>query len=219
MIETDIAASSNMSALVRAKDWSKTALGEAHLWPTSLKLVVELVLASGFPMAVRWGPDFVMIYNDAYRPILGDKHPQALGMPFRIVWPEVQAKLAPLHESILSGERSAFFAQDLLLEIQRHGSPVGGGAFYNQLQSHPGRLGSRWRRRGADHGSRDHEQSVDGRSSAEERGKIPIRDVSGSDRELGGRFRQRDTDLDPRRNGAVRDRSARWFGPRRRAVG
>ncbi|MGA7718027.1 MAG: HWE histidine kinase domain-containing protein [Bradyrhizobium sp.] len=63
-----------------------------------------------------------MIYNDGYRPILGDKHPQALGLPFREVWPEVQTVLAPLHDSILSGERSAFFAEDLLLKIQRHGS-------------------------------------------------------------------------------------------------
>jgi two-component sensor histidine kinase/PAS domain-containing protein len=111
-----------MSALIRAKDWSKTALGDADRWPPSLTLVVNLVLASGFPMAVRWGPDFVMIYNDGYRPILGDKHPRALGLPFHEVWPEVQAELAPLHESILSGERSAFFAEDLLLKIQRHGS-------------------------------------------------------------------------------------------------
>ncbi len=120
--DTDISATSNMSALIRAKDWSKTTLGDADRWPASLTLVVNLVLASGFPMAVRWGPDFVLIYNDGYRPILGDKHPQALGLPFREVWPEVQSVLAPLHESILSGERSAFFAEDLLLEIQRHGS-------------------------------------------------------------------------------------------------
>ncbi|MGA2999694.1 sensor histidine kinase [Bradyrhizobium sp.] len=62
-----------------------------------------------------------MIYNDGYRPILGEKHPRALGLPFREVWPEVQMELAPLHESILSGERSAFFAEDFLLRIQRHG--------------------------------------------------------------------------------------------------
>jgi two-component sensor histidine kinase/PAS domain-containing protein len=122
LIDPDISATSNMSALIRAKDWSRTRLGDAGHWPPSLKLVVDLVLASGFPMAVRWGSDFVMIYNDGYRPILGDKHPHALGLPFREVWPEVQAKLAPLHESILSGERSAFFAEDLLLKIQRHGS-------------------------------------------------------------------------------------------------
>jgi two-component sensor histidine kinase len=120
--DADISAGPNMSALIRAKDWSKTPLGDPVRWPSSLTLVVNLLLASGFPMAVRWGPDFVMIYNDGYRPILGDKHPRALGLPFREVWPEVQTELLSLHESILSGERSAFFQEDLLLRIQRHGS-------------------------------------------------------------------------------------------------
>src|ERR1700712_1868769 len=69
-----------------------------------------------------WEPDFILIYNDGYRPILGDKHPRALGLPFREVWPEVQTDLLSLHETILSGERSAFFQEDLLLRIQRHGS-------------------------------------------------------------------------------------------------
>jgi PAS domain S-box-containing protein len=73
-------------------------------------------------MAVRWGPDFVMIYNDGYRPILGDKHPRALGLPFHEVWPEVQPQLRPLHEALLAGKRAAFFAEDLLLRIQRHGA-------------------------------------------------------------------------------------------------
>jgi two-component sensor histidine kinase/PAS domain-containing protein len=120
--DTDISASSKMAALIRAKDWSKTTLGDPACWPSSLTLVVNLLLASGFPMAVRWGPDFILIYNDGYRPILGDKHPRALGLPFREVWPEVQTQLLSLHESILSGERSAFFQEDLLLRIQRHGS-------------------------------------------------------------------------------------------------
>ena len=63
-----------------------------------------------------------MIYNDGYGPILGDKHPRALGLPFREVWPEVQNELLGLHKSILSGERNAFFQEDLLLRIRRHGS-------------------------------------------------------------------------------------------------
>ena len=119
---SDTQALAGMAALIRAKDWSRTALGPAASWSPNLRLVVDLMLASGFPMAVRWGPDFVMIYNDGYRPILGDKHPWALGLPFREVWPEVQPQLAPLHEAILTGNRSAVFAEDLLLRIQRHGS-------------------------------------------------------------------------------------------------
>jgi PAS domain S-box-containing protein len=118
----ELPATSKMAALIGAKDWSKTALGAADTWPPSLTLVVNLILASGFPMAVRWGPDFVMIYNDGYQPILGEKHPWALGRPFAQVWPEVQPQLKPLHEAILAGTRGAFFAQDLLLRIQRHGA-------------------------------------------------------------------------------------------------
>ena len=122
MTQHSIPTLSEMSALIRAKDWSETVLGPSERWSASLTLVVDLMLSSGFPMAVRWGPDFVMIYNDGYRPILGDKHPWALGLPFREVWPEVQTQLAPLHEAILSGKRSAFFAQDLPLRIRRHGA-------------------------------------------------------------------------------------------------
>jgi PAS domain S-box-containing protein len=122
MTQHSIPALSEMSALVRAKDWSKTLLGPSESWSPSLTLVVNLVLASGFPMAVRWGAEFVMVYNDSYAPILGDKHPWALGLPFSEVWPEVQETLRPLHEAILSGKRAALFAEDLLLRVQRHGS-------------------------------------------------------------------------------------------------
>jgi hypothetical protein len=98
-----------MSARVRATDWSKTLLGSADKWPPSLTLVVDIMLASGFPMCVRWGPEFVMIYNDGYRSILGDRHPRALGLPFDEVWPEVQSQLRALHQWILAGASGAFF--------------------------------------------------------------------------------------------------------------
>jgi PAS domain S-box-containing protein len=61
-----------------------------------------------------------MIYNDGYRPILGEKHPAALGLPFHEVWPEVQPQLRPLHEAILNGTSGAFFAEDLLIKVQRY---------------------------------------------------------------------------------------------------
>jgi PAS domain S-box-containing protein len=111
-----------MAERVRSKDWSKTELGAAEHWPASLRVIVKVMLASGFPMCVRWGPEFVMIYNDGYRLILGDKHPAALGLPFNEVWPEVQPQLRPLHQSILSGASGAFFAEDLLIKVQRRGT-------------------------------------------------------------------------------------------------
>jgi hypothetical protein len=110
-----------MLSRIREKDWSKTPLGPESEWSPSLKIAVHLILASGFPMAVRWGPELVMIYNDGYVPILGDKHPAALGVPLRAVWSEIYDELGPLSEAILKGERGAFFKKDHLWRIRRHG--------------------------------------------------------------------------------------------------
>ena len=118
---SDVPAAAEMSARVRAKDWSKTLLGASDKWPPSLKLAVDIVLTSGFPMCIRWGPEFVMIYNDGYRQILGERHPWALGLPFDEVWPEVQLQLRTLHQAILAGTSGAFFAEDLLIKVKRRG--------------------------------------------------------------------------------------------------
>jgi len=101
-----------MARRVREMDWSTTPLGDSDAWPQGLKLSVATILASGFPMAIRWGSELVLIYNDAYRPILRDKHPAALGRSLREVWWAVYPELGPLNEAILRGERDAFFAED-----------------------------------------------------------------------------------------------------------
>src|SRR5271169_4647502 len=110
-----------MAGLIANKDWSETALGASKNWSPSIKLIVGIMTASGFPMAVRWGPEFILIYNDGYRPILGDKHPWALGLPFRVVWPEVVSELIPLQEAILAGESPGVFSEDWPLTIRRRG--------------------------------------------------------------------------------------------------
>src|SRR5471032_1229425 len=110
-----------MAGLIASKDWSMTALGEPNKWSPSLKLIVEIMTASGFPMAVRWGPEFILIYNDGYRAILADKHPWALGLPFRIVWPEVVSELIPLQQDILAGTNPGVFSVDRPLTIRRRG--------------------------------------------------------------------------------------------------
>jgi PAS domain-containing protein len=111
-----------MARRIREMDWSATPLDNSHVWPQSLKLSIALILASGFPMAIRWGPELVLIYNDAYRPILRDKHPQALGRSLREVWWEVYPELGPLNEAILRGEREAFFAEDHSWAVRREGA-------------------------------------------------------------------------------------------------
>jgi signal transduction histidine kinase len=110
----------DMGALMRATDWAATALGSPETWSPSLKTVVALLLANRFPQLLWWGPDYISIYNDAYRPVLGTKHPAALGRPFRDVWPEVQHLLGPLIDAPFHGGPSSW-TDDIQLEVQRHG--------------------------------------------------------------------------------------------------
>ena len=111
-----------MSGVIDATDWSATVLGARSDWSPSLTFALDMVLASAIPMALRWGPEFVLIYNDAYRPILGDKHPWALGRPAREAWSEVWAQIAPAHEAILNAQSRSIVADDIVLRIQRHNS-------------------------------------------------------------------------------------------------
>src|SRR5436190_20237985 len=91
-----------MGRLMRGHDWAATALGPVAQWPQSLRTAVSICLASHFPMLIWWGPQLVKIYNDAYRPMMGTKHPQALGQPGRECWTEIWDILGPMLEGVLS---------------------------------------------------------------------------------------------------------------------
>ena len=109
-----------MGALMRARDWSSTALGDVADWPQSLRTSVSICLNSRFPLLIWWGPDLVKIYNDAYRQILGDKHPASLGQRGRDCWPEIWPIIGPmLQEVVARGE--ATWSEDQMLPLHRHG--------------------------------------------------------------------------------------------------
>jgi PAS domain S-box-containing protein len=107
-------------AIMRAMDWSSTHLGPPEQWPQSLRTSVSTCLNSRFAILVWWGPELVMLYNDSYAPIAGNKHPKALGSPGREVWPEIWEIIGPMLEGVLErGE--ATWADDLLLLLNRNG--------------------------------------------------------------------------------------------------
>jgi signal transduction histidine kinase/CheY-like chemotaxis protein len=112
-----------MGQLIRGFDWSKTPLGPLESWPQSLRSAVSILLPSKAQIAMFWGPDLITLYNDAYRPVLGNKHPQALGVPVREVWSELwDTGLRSLFEGVLqTGE--AFWAKDWLFAMERFGFP------------------------------------------------------------------------------------------------
>src|SRR5437588_7907844 len=82
-----------MSRMVRGFDWSRTTLGPIERWPPGLTSAIALCLQTRFQSAVYAGTDLLFIYNDAERDILGQLHPDALGLPARELlrdsWSEV----------------------------------------------------------------------------------------------------------------------------------
>ncbi|MBV8848212.1 MAG: PAS domain-containing protein [Methylobacteriaceae bacterium] len=110
-----------MARRIRAYDWAATPLGPAENWPQSLKTAVDLMLASGHAMQLAWGPERTVLYNDAYAPMLGERHPSALGLPFRKAWPDIWREIEPLVERAFAGETVRF--EDMPLVMTRHGHP------------------------------------------------------------------------------------------------
>src|SRR4051812_15389366 len=84
-----LAGGGELGALIRSHDWSQSPLGAPGEWPRSLKTAVRIMLTSRQPIWVGWGPELVYLYNDAYKAIIGGKHPWALGKPTATVWSEI----------------------------------------------------------------------------------------------------------------------------------
>jgi PAS domain-containing protein len=78
-----------MAGRMRALDWAATPLGSPETWPQALRSAVVSLLVSKAQIVFVWGDDLITFYNDAYRPVLGVKHPDALGKPVRDVWSEI----------------------------------------------------------------------------------------------------------------------------------
>ena len=109
-----------MGEQIRLKDWSKSSLGTPDNWPQSLRTVVSILLNSQFPMFVWWGPELITIYNEAYIPIAGEKHPKALGESGSKVWTEIWDVVGPLAHKVMH-EGVSNWAEDQLLNINRRG--------------------------------------------------------------------------------------------------
>lgn len=109
-----------MGALSSAIDWSQTVMGAVEQWPQSLRTTLRIVLANAMPMMLWWGPGLVQLYNDAFRPMLAERHPAALGQPGERAWGELWPRLEPGARAVLRGEPSTR-SEGLWLSIDRDG--------------------------------------------------------------------------------------------------
>ena len=109
----------DMSERIRRFDWSQTSIGSVDQWKQSLRSALNICLNSNFPIAIYWGKELCLLYNDAWSPIPGNKHPWALGRPAKEVWPEIWNDIEPQFAKAFSGEPGG--SKDALLPMQRHG--------------------------------------------------------------------------------------------------
>ena len=109
-----------VAEIIQGLDASVSPLGPRSGWPACLRAAVDLILPAQAEIVLFWGPDYVALYNDAYAPTIGDKHPGAFGRPAIEYWRELWDDLEPL----LSGVRrtgETFHAKDRPFYIERSG--------------------------------------------------------------------------------------------------
>jgi signal transduction histidine kinase/DNA-binding response OmpR family regulator len=121
-VEEFLSGGGEMGERVRSFDWSRTPLGEPAAWPQSLKTAVRITLTSSQPMFVWWGEELIHIYNDAYKAIVGGKHPAALGLPASVVWREIWDQVGPRADSVMRRNEGTY-DESLLLIMERYGYP------------------------------------------------------------------------------------------------
>lgn len=104
-----------MGEAIRTFDWSATPVGPISSWPQSLRTAVALMLGARQPVYIAWGPEHLILHNDALVPILGDKYPGALGAPFKLVWAEIWEAYRPFIDATMAGEAHHWVDEPLAL--------------------------------------------------------------------------------------------------------
>ena len=139
-----LAGGGEMGARIRAFDWSRTGLGPPEAWSQSLCRALAMMLASKAQILVIWGRDFNLFYNDAYRSVLGVKHPGALGLPVSdpAAWGELWVTG---HRELVAGVLAtgeAYWASDSAYNLARFGylEETFFNASYDPLRDETGRI-------------------------------------------------------------------------------
>lgn len=115
-----LAGGGEMGALIRAFDWSANPLGNPQHWPQSLRTALRIMLTSRQPIWIGWGAELIYFYNDAYKSIIGGKHPWALGRPTAEVWREIWPEIGPMLTTAMGGVEGTYVEEQLLI-MERHG--------------------------------------------------------------------------------------------------
>ena len=113
-------ADGEMAERIREFEWAETPLGPMSEWPLELRVAVDLMLGASEAIGICWGKHCILLYNDAWREFIGDKHPEALGRPSRDVFPEIWERIEPKVADVLGGGGAAV-EREHRLPLNRNG--------------------------------------------------------------------------------------------------
>ena len=117
-----LAGGGEMGARIRAYDWGNSPLGPPAHWSQALKVVIRLMLSSGHPMFIWWGPRLIQFYNDAYSRCIGpERHPSALGQEGRECWQEIWPLINHQIAQVMEG-RGPTWHENQMIPITRYGA-------------------------------------------------------------------------------------------------
>ena len=128
-------------ALMRAHDWTQTPLGPPENWPQSLRTLIGLMLGSNQAMFLIWGPERIKFYNDAYAPVLGKRHPAAMGTRFNDIWTDIIDDVGPLVDRAYAGQSTLM--ENMPLRMFRNGywEETHFTFFYTPIRTEDGAVG------------------------------------------------------------------------------
>lgn len=104
----------------KSVDWTSTRLGPIEDWPSNLRAMANLIMASPHPASLYWGPHFVTIYNSAYISLAGQKHPLLMGQRYIDAWAEIWGALEPIFKSAWESGQATMKHDDQLF-LDRNG--------------------------------------------------------------------------------------------------
>src|SRR4026207_1723589 len=85
-----------------AFDGAATPLGPPEQWPLPLRTTVRILLTTGHPAFIFWGPALRCFCNEAASRSIGpEKHPSILGGPGREAWTEIWDIIGPQIEYVM----------------------------------------------------------------------------------------------------------------------
>ena len=135
-----VSPASTLEALAERMNKKRNPLGDLGNWPQSLRTCTQLVLDSPMPMLLLWGKQLTQLYNDSFAALAGDKHPEALGLPVQVSWPQYKDFSQPVIEAVLAGESRSYIDQYFLIPDRQHVTELWLDLTFSPVRDEQGRV-------------------------------------------------------------------------------